>query len=731
VPDIHELTLTCSAFGDEPRLLDVELEEAISSPTRARLRFSAAEDLDLEAAIGVEAVLGLSAAGELLHEYHLQVTAAELTDVIVEEGGLPRYHYAAELEHELAALRLRRDVRMFQDKDAREIVAEVLEAAGIPADHVTYSVQRAMPKRPYCIQYRESDFDFISRLMEEEGIFYFIIDDGAPHLTISDAQSAFEPIAGDSAVAVGRGHDRGVESLAFETRPVPEGVIVNDYNFRTPSSSLEGRHLTEDGNGEWYEYPGRFATAAEGNARAKIIAEELKAHSSVGSGRSNVMTFRAGAWVELEGTRRPELAGKFLLIAVSLAKEGDQLVNRFRLIPHARPFRPQRRTPRPQLRGLHSAVVTGPSGSEIHVDDMGQMKAKFFWDRVGADDDTSSTWLRVAQLPIDGSMALARVGWEMGIAYVDGDPDRPHAVARLYNGEKTSPYGYPAAKTRMSLQTPTSPGGGSSNEIRMEDAGGGQELFINSTKDMSEQINNNRTMKVGVDHKVDIGANLNVAVTSTQSVKIGSNKTVTVSAGEEVSVTGDRTKKVGGSESVTVSGAVEIAVSGSDKESVSGSYTTLAALGIERNSESSQTLNISGSFIQAAGQEIGNVTAGARSETVAAAKVTASAAAIADSVIGACATTVGGALVQAAGGARVAATKGAAAITVGGLLDATGASKVYFKGKKINILVAGVANFVGGGGALTLTAGSASFGGLVTVDASGAVKISGNPNLMT
>jgi type VI secretion system secreted protein VgrG len=731
MPDKSELTFTCDALGSDLRLLEAHVDEAISEPTRARLRVTSAEEQDVEAAIGTEAVLTLKAAGELLHEYHLQVCAAELTDVVAMEGGLPRFHYLVELEHELAALRLRSDVRMFQDKDVKEIVTDVLTAAGVPGGHVSWSIQRSLPKRPYCIQYRESDFDFASRLLEEEGIFYFIHDDGAPHLTIADAQSAFPPIAGDSAVPVGRGHDRGIESLSFETRPIPEKVAVNDYNFRTPSVSLEGAHETEEGNGDWFEYPGRHATPDEGHARAQIIAEELRAHASVGSGSSNVLALRAGAWLELEGTRRAALAAKYLLTAVTLSKEGDQIHASFRLIPHDRPFRPQRKTPRPRLRGIHSAVVTGSSGSEIHVDDMGQMKGKFFWDRVGQLDDKSSTWLRVGQLPIGGSMALARVGWEMAIAYVDGDPDRPHAVARLYNGEKTSPYGYPAAKSRMSLQTPTSPGGGSSNEIRMEDSGGKQEFFINSTKDLVEQINNNRTKKVGANHKVEVGNNLNVAVTSVQSVKIGSNKTEKVTAAHELSVTGSRQKKVGGSETVTVSGGVEIKTEGSESESVSGSHTTLAALGIERSTSSSQTLTVSGSLIQAAALEIGNATAGARSETVGAAKITASAASVSESVLGAAATTVGGALVQAASGKRIGGTKGAAAITVGGLVDANGASKVMLKAKKINILVAGVANFVGGGGVLTLTAGSASFAGLVTVDASGTVKISGNPNMMT
>src|SRR5262249_31770219 len=155
----------------------------------------------------------------------------------------------------------------------------------------------------------------------------------------------------------------------------------------------------------------------------------------IGTGASNVLALRAGAWFELEGASRGALDAKYLLTSVEHRADRAAYENRFTCIPFDRPFRPRRLVARPRVRGADSGVVTGPPGSEIHTDSLGRMKGKFFWDRQGKNDDTSSCWMRVVQLPIGGSMALARVGWEMSVRYVDGDPDRPIAVSRLYNAE--------------------------------------------------------------------------------------------------------------------------------------------------------------------------------------------------------------------------------------------------------------------------------------------------------
>ncbi|WP_437841389.1 type VI secretion system Vgr family protein [Sorangium sp. So ce1153] len=735
------LSLDCSAIPAGFTATAATVLEAISQPTHATVELVGPGDLDLERPIGEKAHLALCVDGDPVRHFHLVVSAVRFDGV--QHGH--RRRYFVELVHELSLLSLRSDVRMFQEKDARAIVSEVLEGAGVPPGDVAWSVQRTLGKRTYCVQYRETDLSFASRLLEHEGIHYFIHDDGdGTHVTFADAQSSFPPIEGVTQWPILDGRDHGVGVLDFELETIatPEAASVGDYNFETPQLDLTSTHPgVESPRGERFEYAAGHRTPDEGAALAKIRCEEILARARVGAGHSDRWTFRAGSWFELENTAGAHLSQKYLLTAVRHEIVGLGLgpgldsddrrsyTNRFTAIPHATTFRVPRTAPRPRLRGAHSAVVTGPGG-EIHTDKLGRMKGKFFWDRLGKDDDTSSRWMRVVQLPIGGSMALARMTWEMSIVYFDGDPDRPIAVSRMYNAEKASPYPYPAAKTRMALQTASSPASGKSNEIRMEDGGGGQEFFVNASKDFDGQTNNNKTEKVGVDERVEVGVDEQITIGASQTVSIGANQTSTVTADQGIQVTSDRTVSIGASEAVSVSGNISQLIAGSDTETTGGSHTTLAALGIDKTATSSYSLTVGGSMLSAAGMGVSVAVAGARSETVGGAKITASGSSVTESVVGAYAATVGGACVHAAAANRVGGTKGPAAVTVGGLASMNAAGKVAINAKKINILVGGVANLLGGGGVLTLTPGSASFAGLITLDASGSIKISGNPNLV-
>ena len=731
MPQSLQLALRGDAL-DGMTVLSARITEAISRPTRATVRVTAPADVDPEALLESQAHLEIAVDGALVRQFHLVVVGVQVEDV--EHNGAPTL--ALDLAHELALLELRADVGMFQNKDAQEIVAAVLDGAGIAAAHVSFSIHRALAKRTYCVQYRETDLAFVSRLLEHEGVFYFAHDDASStHVTFADSASAFPPIAGDPSVRlIGDSTEAvGIHELAVESVITATKATVSDYNFETPSLDLIASATSSSGPGERFEYTAGHRTPAEGEALARLRIEELLASETIVRGVSTRMDLQAGAWFELENTARSELAKTYLVTSVEhelvVHGEGPSYENHFACIDKALAYRPARWTPRPILRGLHSAVVTGPSGSEIHTDKHGRMKGRFFWDRVAASDDTSSCWMRVAQLPIGGSMALARVGWEMAIAYVDGDPDRPVAVARLYTAEKVSPYRYPAAKTRMSLQTPSSPASGKSNELRMEDGGGGMELFINASKDFDGQTNNNKKEVIGVDEKLNVGVNAEVGVGANETVSIGGNRTATLSTDEGLGVGANRTKSVGGSETVTVSGGIATSVTGSDTETTSGSHTTMAALGVTKSASGGQTLTVAGSLVSAAGAGVTVAIAGAKSETIGAAKIALSGATVSESVVGALASTVGGVLVQAASGNRDAATKGTAAITVGGLMCATAGSKVMLKAKKVTIRVAGIANLLGGGGILNMTPGSTSFVGLVTLDASGKITISGNPNL--
>jgi type VI secretion system secreted protein VgrG len=735
-----DVSFRCDALGDGFLVVAASVTEGLSQPTFATVQLLSTADLDGTSALDTPADIEVTLDGEPLRDFHMVVTGVSFDGMM--DG--TRRKYTVVLAHELHLLTLRTDTRMFQEKTAVDIVKAVLEGAGLDMGNYAFRLERAPGKRTYCVQYGESDFDFVSRLLEHEGIHYSIRHEGgSAKVTFGDAQTVFERVPGTSTFHVmdDDQHGDGLRELVIESHVMSARASVGDHNFEHPDVDLTKSHDAEAGHtGDRYEYPGGHRLPDEGATLARLRLEELLARSVVLRGKSEQPAFTAGATFEVENAAVASHDGEYLLTTVEhhfhpsahRAPGEPAYENDLTAIPFSHTYRPARQAPVPRIRGLQSVVVTGPSGSEIHTDAHGRMKGKFFWDRLGKEDATSSTWMRVVQFPVGGSMALARVGWEMEVAYIDGDPDRPVGVARFYTAEKTSPYAYPAAKTRMSFQTPSSPGGGKSNEIRMEDGGGSMELFVNASKDHDEQTNNNKTEKVGVDEKIEVGVDQAITVASKQTIDIGGSLSTTVSGDAGLQVKTSRTKTVGGSESITVSGNISTTVDGSDSETTGGSHTTMAALGVSKSSTGSYSLTVGGSMVSASGLGVNVAVLGAKSETIGGVKLTASGGPVTNTVIGAYAGTVGGVQVQAAAGNRNGSTKGASALTVGGAVLANAGGKLTIKAKsKVRIRVAGLVNLLGGGGILNMTPGSIAFVGMVTLDASGSIKISGNPNLMT
>lgn len=729
-----DVALEVTGLSAGLRVISAEVRERLSTPTAATVECECTEDFDGEDLLGAPAKIEVIEDGTTVRRFHLVVTGLGFAGVFAGE----RRRYTFELAHELHALKLRSDVRIFQEKSVPDIVSDVLTGAGIAADHFEISLRRTLSPRVYTVQYRELDFDFVSRLIEHEGVFYFIADDDEKAVIhFADDKSAFEAIEGEPDVLLADdAHATGVTDFWIEHRSVPGKATVGDYNYTTPAVDL-ARSAAASGSppGEYFEYASGHQTTGDGDALAKVRLEELHAGSVTASGESDVIALQAGRWFELGGAGDEAHNGKYVIRSVvhdlrPRAQDGlSHYANRFTCAPHALAFRPRRAAPRAIVRGSHSILTTGPSGSEIHTDSLGRMKGKLFWDRKGSADDRSTCWIRVLQHPIGGSMALARTGWEMVVVYFDGDPDRPHSILRAYNAEKTSPYGYPGAKTRMAFQTPSSPGGGKSNELRMEDGAGGMEMFVNASKSFESETVNDKSETVAVDEQIEVGVNASTIVGSAEKIQIGASRTATVGANVSEGVGGSRTKSVGGSETVTVSGNQTAVVKGSDSETTGGTRMCVAAVGVTRTCTGSASLSVGAVRVEASGLGCSMAVAGAKSETVGGVKLTLSGKTVNETVVGALASTVGGVCVHAAGGNRLGTTKGAAAINVGGVACINAAGKVAIEAKKISINVLGVANFLGGGGVLNLTPATAAFGGLVVIDASGSITVSGNPNI--
>jgi type VI secretion system secreted protein VgrG len=720
-------------------LVDGWVDEAISQPTRAQVLIAADEPFDAAAAIGGDAKIELvDAEGEALRKFHLVISGITF---VAERS--QRLVYRIDFAHQLAQLALRSDVRMFQEKDVKDIVSAVLDGAGVASDHVEWSLTRTPRKRVYCVQYRESDLAFVSRLLEDEGIFYLPKDgDDATIVSLVDGTSAFTPLDDDEVRLTDGTETDGIDTFELEHRLTTDVAVVADWNYETPTVKLEATEKAADPpNGSNYLPWTGHTTPAEGKALAKIRAEELAAGKKVGFGRSVRMDFMPGRVFKLTEATQASLCAKYVLRRVrhvfrvnthepTPSDLPDTYYNEFECHPEPQPFRPARVTPKARAYGSQSVVVTGASGEEIHTEKLARMKGKFFWDRVGKNDDTSSPWMRLAQLPLGGSLTLARVGWEMTIQHLQGDPDRPIAVSRTYDASKPSPYGYPAAGSKLALQTASSPGGGKSNEIRMSDGAGGMEFFMNASKDMSETVLNDKNEKVDVDAKLDVGVDSTNHVGANQKVTIGAAQTTDIGAEATLTVKGNRTKTVGAAETVNINGKNALQIKGGDTETIGAGFTQVAGLEVSRTTMGSQTLTVGASSISAAGKDVSLTCIGTKSETVGAAKIIMAASKATETVYGALALTVGGVSLTLAASDHKAEVKGVAALTVGGAAVYNAAGQLLLKGSTVKILVGGMANFLGGGGIMNVTPGSVAFVGMVTLDASGEIQLTGSPNLV-
>lgn len=729
------LKIECGPLGNA-HVVSADIEEAMSTPTLARVTVRPESEVALEDLVDADVTLTAVREDQVVRGWHFKVTRANYEGI----GG-DGLRYSLELEHPLARLKLRTDVRLFQEMDGKAIVEQVFTDAGIPGGNVSWTIGRTPAKRIYCKQHVESDFDFASRLLEHEGIFYFLDqDESAWKLVLGDAKDAFEPIQGESDLPLVQGGvgDSGIHDFQVEHSSVPDEIVLRDWNYETPGVDLTGTYsLGSKVESGLYEFPGGFQAPGDAEAIAKVRGEEIASRLVVGQGRSDRWQLASGHWFNLTDTARESLAVKWLVrrvrhsfAAASRFGGSARYTNQFDASPLEQPYRPTRSTRVPVVHGSESVKVSGPSGEEIYTDSLGRMKGKFFWDRTGTDPGAPSCWMRVLQTPIGGSMALARVGWEMSVRFQYGDPDRPIAISRVDNSAHTAPYSYPAAASAMSFKTLSSPGGAKFNEFTMEDGGGGMKVGVTAAKDWTEQVNNNKTEKIGVDEKLDVGVNLANVVASNQTIDIGAAHMRTVSSDSSVNVKGDRSKTVGAAETVTVSGSVAEKITGSDSETVGASRTTLCGMGVSRTSTGDHSLTVGAAMVSAAAMGCSVAVAGSRSETVGAAKLVLAGGAISETVVGAAAITVGGVCLSAAGGNRNATAKGSSAVTVGGVVMLNAGGKVQVKAKTIKITVLGVANLLGGGGLVNMTPGSIAFAGLVTLKAPDGVKISGAPNLL-
>jgi type VI secretion system secreted protein VgrG len=464
--------------------------------------------------------------------------------------------YEAELVPSLSLLTLSRDRRIFSNLGVDAIVKAVLSKFAVSFDS---RLGGSYAQLDYCVQYDETAFDFISRLMEHAGIFYFFTFSSTGHkMVLADAPAHFEECSGAAKVRFwpSTGMLNPVDTVsrfAYEHRIAIQKATVNDYDFVTPDTSLEGSFSAPGGSGATYEFASGHLTVDAARALAQLRVEASQAGAEVLRGDSYCYPFTAGARFSLSGHFVAALNTAFVLRRVHHTARGDLYANSFEAFPATVPFRSPVQTPRPRAVGCETALVVGPEGEEIWTDRHGRIKVRFPWDR-DATKVERAPWIRVAQATAGkgvGALFLPRVGHEVVISYMNGDPDRPLVTGSVYNGNNVTPAVLPANQTQSILRTLSSKQGSAGNELRFEDKKDAEQLYLHAQKDMLVEIENalTTTLRKGAElHTLEEG-----------------DRTVQVKKGKEL-------HQVAGTRSVAVTGAETHANDATFKHTVKGDY---------------------------------------------------------------------------------------------------------------------------------------------------------------
>jgi type VI secretion system secreted protein VgrG len=434
--------------------------------------------------------------------------------------------------------------QIFQKKSAPEIITSVFDDLGF-SDY-QLELKNNHPKRDYCVQYRESAFNFVSRLMEEEGIFYFFRhEDGKHTLVMADQKTSYKDLPANP-IEPGA----TVDTFDHQYDYRPGKWTRTDYNFETPATNLltSTNTLVDLPNitkYEMFDYPGDYLVKGDGTAGTKLRMEEEETAFDVATATSACATFTPGGkFTLIEPDVKSEDGKSYVVTSIEhtaidvdfqSSDRPSEYSNVFQCIPAAVTFRPARRTPRPLIVGAQTAVVVGPAGEEIYTDKYGRVKIQFFWDRKGKKDENSSCWVRVAENWAGKNWGIVfnpRIGQEVVVEFLEGDPDRPIITGRVYNADQMPPYDLPANQTQSTIKTRSSKGGSTDNfnELRFEDKKGKEEVYFHAEKDFNRVVENNDTLKVGSPQADDGSQTIEIYKDRTETVKTG-NETVTVEQG--------------------------------------------------------------------------------------------------------------------------------------------------------------------------------------------------------
>ncbi|WP_334598531.1 type VI secretion system Vgr family protein [Pseudomonas alvandae] len=469
--------------------------------------------------------------------------------------------YQATLRPWLWLLTRTSDCRIFQNLTIPQIIKQVFRDLGF--SDFEDALSRPYREWEYCVQYRETSFDFVSRLMEQEGIYYFFRHEQGRHvLVLADAYGAHTTAPGYGSVPYYPKNEQQRERdhihdwhLAQEVQP--GSLELNDYDFQRPSARIDVRSAMPRphaaGDYPLFDYPGTYVQSEDGEHYARTRIEALQTLHEQVELAGNARGLGSGHLFSLTGFTRQDQNREYLIVGARyyLSQESGesgvgapsaQFESSLTCIDAQQSFRPMAITHRPIVKGPQTAMVVGPKGEEIWTDQFGRVKVHFYWDRHDQSNENSSCWIRVSQSWAGknwGSMQIPRIGQEVIVSFLEGDPDRPIITGRVYNAEQTVPYDLPENATQSGMKSRSSKGGtpANFNEIRMEDKKGAEQLYIHAERnqdivvevDESHSVGHDRNKSIGHNETVTIGNNRLRIVKQEDILSVGQRKTDSIS----------------------------------------------------------------------------------------------------------------------------------------------------------------------------------------------------------
>lgn len=657
---------------------------------------STRNDIDVDEILGKNVTMKLALPDDATRSFNGFVTRFS------QHGTVGRYHrYAATVRPWLWFLTRTADCRIFQAMTVPEIVQAVF------SDHSTadFALELTGSYRTwdYCVQYRETDFNFVSRLLEQEGIYYYFRHtDGHNTLVLTDSPSqhvgfpGYEELPFIAPGRLARPEREHVSSWEFSREIQPGAYVHDDYDLERPSVELRTqrtlpRHY-EPSTYEVYDYPGEYLQTSDGEQYASVRIEEFGAQFEAAHAATNARGVGVGYSLTITDHPRADQNREYLVVAASYdlaysgyegmpqaSGGGAQFRCGFSAMSTAEQFRPSRITPKPFVQGPQTAMVVGPSGDEIYTDDFGRVKVQFHWDRRGTNDENSSCWIRVSHPWAGkgwGSVATPRIGQEVIVDFLEGDPDQPIITGRVYNAECQPPFGFPAGAVTSGFKSQTHKGGGY-NEISADDTAGKERVTIHGQYDMNTTVEHNQTNTI---HN-----NRTTAVDVNDTETIGSDQTISVGANQKLTVGADQTNSIGASQVTTVGASQSVVVGADQSVQVGANQTGVVAANQSVTVGSNQDVQVG------AAQTI--VVGAAQNTTVGAGRAVAVSAGDELSVGGAQKIHAGGAInidsggkiMLTAGGSSVEIGPGGVKIQSSGTVVITGGGTVTLKGAVVKV----------------------------------------------